>query len=904
MFDLTPKRRRMRAGLMQFMTVATFAAFSASALAVNLYSNQSPNPNLPALDPQPMTWSGVAAPAGSCWSEVQHNEPDRSLSNTVAGYSVHEVAGGGGNFRLADDFTIPAGQRWRIDGVCVYVYKTAFVGIPVIPPVRLRIWNGAPNAGGVIVFDGNAGVPFAATDLINTPVGPKNLFRIFNTVAPPPGTAPGTTRRLYEIAMTVPGGLVLPAGTYWIDYQTTPNGGPNNFNPSTTHHGIRGVAGANGLQFQAAGWVATIDGGNPASAPDVPQDLPFIIKGENLQPELRIDDAQPRMAKEGEVVRIIGAGFGNNPDNICLVVMNGANAVPMEVLTANGTEMTAVLGPVDPQAMPGPMMVAIGQGDRGPFQPIFRDIIQEDPARGTWVWDRMDGPAAMGNFDFLPMPMPPPPRVQWYFGRVVDGALCLFIGPGKWMPNSYVQVHARLHNHAMRMGADLRAFCLRFRVGGSSFHCALRLCDVIRCAFARRGIQVNCQVTQAGRRIWKLTVTKKFQGQRVPIDWGNFNVCVFMPQKHRSFRRNHTGFGQAVINSNPTRVQVTNIGSSGQDGVSIDLRRLMLGGPETFIDTEMVALNLVSGNALTLQAWGSFNMMEDMRLGEAMLRRGQGFFDVFADFSDIGSPLTQVEVFNQGMFVGRTVVPNGQIGQLQIAEAPTGCGKLPPRPLPCYWWGWDGPFLLRTVDGMSFEGNELRLLAGQAQGQVDYLQMFDIRAQGLTEGALEINIVGENVPAPEILLPDSVNVDRGTLTGGDVFSLEFDDDDKLLIQRKAPFLASDPDARAVVDFTAPAASATVLRAMVVSSSNAVPAGSAPQIIEAFDWVANRFVELDRRAVTGTDTLVVVPLPPPVNRWIRQDGSNLMRLRGATFERGTLLAGWVKRYDQFVVEFTD
>ncbi|MEQ1644329.1 MAG: hypothetical protein ABL959_12860, partial [Pyrinomonadaceae bacterium] len=53
------------------------------------------------LNPQALTKSGVAAPAGSFWSEVQNNTGDLTASNTSAGSTVTQ-----GTFRLADNFTI------------------------------------------------------------------------------------------------------------------------------------------------------------------------------------------------------------------------------------------------------------------------------------------------------------------------------------------------------------------------------------------------------------------------------------------------------------------------------------------------------------------------------------------------------------------------------------------------------------------------------------------------------------------------------------------------------------------------------------------------------------------------------------------------------------------------------
>lgn len=217
------------------------------------------------LDPQATSWSGVAAPAGAQWSEVQHIEPDRTLSNTSAGSTVT------GAFRLADNFTVPAGQSWSISQVVAYAYQT---GSPPTPsPVTgatLRIWNGSPAAGGTIIFgDTTTNRLATSTD--------SGLFRIFNTVAPPPGSAPGTTRKIWENRLDVSPAQVLGPGTYWVDFAIT--GAGTKFAPTVTVHGQRGRPGDNGLQFVSPSWVPALDTGNPATAPDVPQDFPFKLVG-------------------------------------------------------------------------------------------------------------------------------------------------------------------------------------------------------------------------------------------------------------------------------------------------------------------------------------------------------------------------------------------------------------------------------------------------------------------------------------------------------------------------------------------------------------------------------------------------------------------------------------------------
>jgi hypothetical protein len=238
-------------------------AISASAMA---------NPNGPIynngpLSTGPTTLSGVAAPAGFTWSEVPNDMPTQS--NTSAGFSSHPT-GTTGAFRLADDFTVPVGEVWNISGFCTYGYQTGSAATATpIGGGTMNVWNGRPgDVGSVIIGIATYGA------MTNT-----NMYRIFNTVAPPPGSPSGTTRLIRQVDWTA--ALSLGPGTYWVDFQHTPTtAGTTVFVPSVSIPGVRGMPGWNGRQFTTTGWVDAIDAGNPSTlAPDYVQEHPFVVKG-------------------------------------------------------------------------------------------------------------------------------------------------------------------------------------------------------------------------------------------------------------------------------------------------------------------------------------------------------------------------------------------------------------------------------------------------------------------------------------------------------------------------------------------------------------------------------------------------------------------------------------------------
>lgn len=216
-----------------------------------------------------LTKSGVTSPSGTTWSEVQNPSGDTTQSNTSAGAS-------GGittttRFRLADNFTIPAGQSWAIDSIATFAYQTGNSGVttPFIS-ANFLIWSGIPGDPGSNPVFGDTTLNELGTSSFST------IYRVFNTRYPT-GTAPGTTRPVWRNVLYA--GTTLGPGTYWLDWQTQITGSGAHFAPSVTVVGRRGLPEWNARQRTAAGWLTYLDTGNPAAAPDSAQDFPFIIYG-------------------------------------------------------------------------------------------------------------------------------------------------------------------------------------------------------------------------------------------------------------------------------------------------------------------------------------------------------------------------------------------------------------------------------------------------------------------------------------------------------------------------------------------------------------------------------------------------------------------------------------------------
>jgi hypothetical protein len=180
--------------------------------------------------------------------------PDTSFGATCIGNAT--------GFRLADDFTVPAGG-WTVNKVTVFGYQTqAAPGGSTASTMTggiLQIWRGVPGAAGSTVVFGDA------TTNRQTATSFSGVWRAAST------TLTNVQRPIMAVEF---GGLTvnLTPGTYYADYGITGSGASGPFCPPNN------VAAAtnNGQQFNATTsvWGPVTDGGSLR-----PLDFPFVIDG-------------------------------------------------------------------------------------------------------------------------------------------------------------------------------------------------------------------------------------------------------------------------------------------------------------------------------------------------------------------------------------------------------------------------------------------------------------------------------------------------------------------------------------------------------------------------------------------------------------------------------------------------
>ena len=126
--------------------------------------------------------------------------------------------------------TCQSDRAWTVSSVIAHQYQTGFAGAASpITAATLRIWLGRPgDAGSVIMFGDTTTNRLAASVDVS-------LWRLFSTVvgtgANPP-TPAATNRRVWATTLTVAPALVLTAGNYWIDWNTTVAANAAHFAPA------------------------------------------------------------------------------------------------------------------------------------------------------------------------------------------------------------------------------------------------------------------------------------------------------------------------------------------------------------------------------------------------------------------------------------------------------------------------------------------------------------------------------------------------------------------------------------------------------------------------------------------------------------------------------------------------
>ncbi len=316
-----------------------------------------------------------------------------SLDLGIYGFG-HAISTG---VRIADNFTVPAGG-WNISTITFYAYQTGSSTATTIDNINLRIWNGPPGQAGSSVVFGDTGTNRLAGSSFS------NIYRVLDTDL--------TDNQRPIMASLVTVNTTLPAGAYWLDWQTggTLSSGP--WAPPVSILGQTGKPGANALQYDptTSAWGPVLDGWYDS----YPQDFPFVIEGSSmLTPNIYVDplslgSTQPTNTTVQRTLTVANTGSGTlnwqiseEPDRLLPIDVQGQ---PSKIVAAHSRNAAQQLnsaittsGPAAHAVTPyvGPNLVLYDQtNNAGPYSITSQDFEAADDAFDNQAADDFIIPAS------------------------------------------------------------------------------------------------------------------------------------------------------------------------------------------------------------------------------------------------------------------------------------------------------------------------------------------------------------------------------------------------------------------------------------------------------------------------------------------------------------------------------
>lgn len=186
-----------------------------------------------------------------------------SSLQTVWGFR-HSMANG---FRVSDDFTIPDANGWSIDSVVFFGYQTGSGNTSTFTDYRLQVWNNAPdNITSAVVYG----------DTVTNVLSNSYWSGIYRT---DPVAFTNVDRPLMRNVINTPG-LLLPIGTYWLDWGAFGSSTSGPWVPPISYADPASSVTGDAIQFSGVTqvWQAITDTNLNSQLPDA-QGLPFYIYG-------------------------------------------------------------------------------------------------------------------------------------------------------------------------------------------------------------------------------------------------------------------------------------------------------------------------------------------------------------------------------------------------------------------------------------------------------------------------------------------------------------------------------------------------------------------------------------------------------------------------------------------------
>lgn len=257
---LTTTLNKLRPFFAKMLPLLILAAFSVCTVNAQQYINGN-------LGTGTTSKSGVAAPAGTQWHEMQNDAGNTTQTNVSIAFDNSPVLG---SSRVADNFTVPAGVSWNINKMTFYaVVLPPPPGTSPITAVRVIIRDASPVGASNIIYGDLTTNRLSASSF-------SNVYTIANSQVPAPGTPPNQNFVVWKVEAAVSANLA--PGNYWVEWQCVGGAGQRVFALMSQPVNARTLPGYNAVStFNGGPWQAVLDAGNPASAPDVAVDFCYGI---------------------------------------------------------------------------------------------------------------------------------------------------------------------------------------------------------------------------------------------------------------------------------------------------------------------------------------------------------------------------------------------------------------------------------------------------------------------------------------------------------------------------------------------------------------------------------------------------------------------------------------------------
>ncbi len=196
-----------------------------------------------------------------------------------------------------------------------------------------------------------------------------------------------------------------------------------------------------------------------------------------------------------------------------------------------------------------------------------------------------------------------------------------------------------------------------------------------------------------------------------------------------------TSAGASALSVGAAGVVVSGLGVTGSNGITLHLSDGPPEEPVEYVRGELAPFTLSSpGQTFSLMATGMTSLLQPLSLGVVKLAQSADRVDVTTDFGALGAGGTRLEVYSNGLFVGRVLTSNAPVGFLSGHPSLNGFSLSGPG-VPSYHLEFGAPFTFTVNDGdaRTFVGDELRLIADTPTNDIVTLTDLTLTAGGVSE---------------------------------------------------------------------------------------------------------------------------------------------------------------------------